>query len=49
MSTSLGLFKLSLMDALDLATLIEEEARQRYEMFATQLSGTGAGSFFATR
>ena len=37
MSTSLDLSKLSLMDALDLATLIEEEARQRYEMFASQL------------
>jgi rubrerythrin len=48
MSTSLDLSKLSLMDALDLATLIEEEARQRYEMFASQLSGYGAGSFFAT-
>ena len=48
MSTSLDLSKLSLMDALDLATLIEEEARQRYEMFASQLGGTGAGSFFAS-
>jgi len=48
MTTSLDLSKLSLMDALDLATLIEEEARQRYEMFASQLSGYGAGSFFAS-
>ena len=48
MSTSLDLSKLSLMDALDLATLIEEEARQRYEMFASQLSGSGAGTFFAS-
>lgn len=52
MSTSLDLSKLSLMDALDLAILIEEEARQRYEMFASQLgrsgSGYNAGSFFAT-
>ena len=48
MSTSLDLSKLSLMDALDLATLIEEEARQRYEMFASQLSGSGAGAFFAS-
>ena len=48
MSTSLDLSKLSLMDALDLATLIEEEARQRYEMFASQLSGYGAGAFFAS-
>ena len=49
MSTSLDLSKLSLMDALDLATLIEEEARQRYEMFASQFGRTGgAGSFFAS-
>ena len=52
MSTSLDLSKLSLMDALDLAILIEEEARQRYEMFAKQLGRTGsgydAGSFFAS-
>ena len=51
MSTSLDLSKLSLMDALDLAILIEEEARQRYEMFASQLGRTGgndAGSFFAS-
>ena len=52
MSTNLDLSKLSLMDALDLATLIEEEARQRYLMFATQLGHSGGGynpgSFFAT-
>ena len=51
MSTSLDLSKLSLMDALDLAILIEEEARQRYEMFATQFGrtgGHGAGPFFAS-
>ena len=48
MSTSLDLSTLSLMDALDLATLIEEEARQRYEQFATQLGGYGAGAFFAS-
>ena len=48
MSTSLDLSKLSLMDALDLATLMEEEARQRYEMFAKQLGGYDAGSFFAS-
>ena len=48
MSTSLDLSKLSLMDALDLAILIEEEVRQRYEMFAKQLSGYDAGKFFAT-
>ena len=51
MSTSLDLSKLSLMDALDLAILIEEEAHQRYKMFASQLGRTGgydAGSFFAS-
>jgi rubrerythrin len=52
MSTSLDLSKLSLMDALDFAILIEEEARQRYEMFASQLGRRGgghdAGSFFAS-
>mgnify|MGYP002639571606 CR=1 FL=1 len=52
MSTNLDLSKLSLMDALDLATLIEEEACQRYKMFATQLGHTGngyaAGAFFAS-
>ena len=48
MSTSLDLSKLSLMDALDLAILIEEEARQRYDMFAKQLSGYDAGKFFAS-
>lgn len=51
MSTRLDLSKLSLMDALDLATLIEEEAYQRYKMFASQLGRTGgydAGSFFNT-
>ena len=52
MATSLDLSKLSLMDALDLAILIEEEARRRYEMFASQIGGRGsgadAGSFFAS-
>jgi len=52
MSTSLDLSKLSLMDALDFAILIEEEARQRYEMFSSQLGRSGsaydAGSFFAS-
>ncbi len=51
MSTRLDLSKLSLMDALDLASFIEEEAYQRYKMFAAQLGRTGgydAGSFFAT-
>jgi rubrerythrin len=51
MPTSLDLSKLDLMDALDLAILIEEEAHQRYKMFASQLggsSGYSAGSFFAS-
>ncbi len=51
MSTRLDLSKLSLMDALDLAKLIEMEAYQRYRMFATQLGrggGYDAGAFFAT-
>jgi rubrerythrin len=49
MSIGLDLSKLSLMDALDLAILIEEEARQRYEQFAEQLERyRGAGAFFAS-
>jgi rubrerythrin len=51
MSTRLDLSKLSLMDALDLAKLIEMEACHRYQMFAAQLGQTGgydAGAFFAT-
>jgi rubrerythrin len=51
MSTHLDLSKLSLMDALDLAKLIEMEACHRYQMFASQLGHTGgydAGAFFAT-
>ena len=50
MSTRLDLSKLSLMDALDLAILIEMEACHRYQMFASQLGRTGgydAGAFFA--
>ncbi|RLB47522.1 MAG: rubrerythrin [Deltaproteobacteria bacterium] len=43
MSTSLDFATLSLMDALDLATLIEVEAHQRYEMFAAQLGRRGTG------
>ncbi len=50
MSTKIDLSELSLMDALDLSILIEEEARVRYTMFAKQLGRTGsghdAGSFF---
>ena len=51
MSTRLDLSKLSLMDALDLAKLIEMEAHHRYRMFASQLgrgAGYDAGAFFAT-
>jgi rubrerythrin len=47
--TRLDFAKLSLMDALDLASLIEVEALQRYMLFATQLGergGVDAGSFF---
>ena len=50
MSTRLDLSKLSLMDALDLAKLIEMEACHRYQMFASQFGHSGvedAGSFFA--
>jgi hypothetical protein len=37
------------MDALDLAILIEEEAHQRYKMFASQLGNRhSAGAFFAS-
>ncbi len=51
MSTRIDLSTLSLMDALDLAKLIEMEACHRYQMFASQLGRTGgydAGAFFAT-
>jgi rubrerythrin len=51
MATRLDLSKLSLMDALDLAKLIEQEAHHRYRMFASQLGRSGgydAGAFFAT-
>ena len=51
MTTRLDLSKLSLMDALDLAKLIEMEANHRYRIFATQLGRSGgydAGAFFAT-
>ena len=50
MSTRLDLSKLSLMDALDLAKLIEMEAHHRYLMFANQLGrggGQDPGAFFA--
>ncbi len=50
MSTRLDLSKLSLMDALDLAKLIELEAHHRYRMFADQFGHRGGfdpGAFFA--
>ncbi len=49
MFTRVDISKLTLMDALDLASLIEVEACQRYELFATQLGhrdGFDAGSVF---
>lgn len=51
MSTRLDLSNLDLMDALDLATLIEEEAHKRYVMFTEQLGDRGthdAASVFAS-
>ena len=51
MSTRIDLSTLSLMDALDLAKLIEMEACHRYQMFANQLGRTGgydAGAFFTS-
>ena len=51
MPTRLDFATLSLMDALDLATLIEKEAFERYKLFAAQLGHSGAGdpgSVFAT-
>jgi erythrin-vacuolar iron transport family protein len=42
MTTRLDLSKLSLMDALDLASLIELEARKRYTEFAESLGSRGA-------
>jgi len=43
MSTKLDFSTLSLMDALDLATLIEVEAFKRYRQFADQLGTSAAG------
>ena len=51
MSARLDFATLSLMDALDLAVLIEVEAYQRYKMFAAQLGQRTAGdpgSIFAS-
>jgi rubrerythrin len=49
MSTRLDLSKITLMDALDLASLIELEARRRYTEFAESLGSRGvddAGAVF---
>jgi len=47
MPAKIDFAKISLMDTLDLATLIEVEAFKRYNLFVEQLgSSTGAGSFF---
>jgi len=43
MSTKLDFSKLSLMDALDLATLIEVEAFKRYSQFAERLGSSAEG------
>jgi len=51
MATRLDHAKLTLMDALDLATLIEVEAKKRYEQFAERFGSSGtddAGSVFAS-
>ncbi|MBT3218040.1 MAG: ferritin family protein [Proteobacteria bacterium] len=40
--------KLNLMDALDLAILIEIEALERYQLFAKQLGAGDAGNVFST-
>ena len=49
MYANLDFSKLSLMDALDLATLVEREAHERYLKFASQLGQSGEdspGNFF---
>jgi rubrerythrin len=47
MAVRVDLSQLTLMDTLDLATLIEVEAFKRYSLFVEQLgSSTDAGSFF---
>ena len=51
MPTDLDISALSLMDALDMATLIEVEAYERYKMFAAQFGRRGGfdpGAFFLT-
>jgi bacterioferritin (cytochrome b1) len=47
MPTKIDFSTLTLMDTLDLATLIEVEAFKRYNLFVEQLgTSTGAGAFF---
>ncbi len=49
MSTKVSLIDLDLMDALDLAILVEIEAQERYEEFARQVGSSApddAGAFF---
>ena len=46
MDASIDFAKMSLMDALDLAILIEAEAYKRYHSFANQLGGSEPGYFF---
>jgi len=46
MYASIDLAKMSLMDALDLAILIEAEAYERYHKFAQQIGGSATGNFF---
>ena len=46
MPTRLDIAKLDLMDALDLAALIEAEAHKRYKTFAAQLGRRGEGDAY---
>lgn len=50
MSTKISLLDLDLMDALDLAILVEIEAQERYEEFSRQIGSSApddAGAFFS--
>jgi len=46
MYANIDFSKMSLMDALDLANLIEVEAYKRYHSFANQMGGSPTGAFF---
>lgn len=48
MAASIDFARLELMDALDLAILIEVEALKRYELFTDLLGDTDAGRVFAS-